>query len=70
MPKGTFDNPADYDAIAPGDDLELIIGDLREDVALSNRTRGTKALLKHTLSALDAEILKAGGRLPWIKTRL
>jgi aconitate hydratase len=66
----TFKNPADYDAIAAGDMLQVHIGDLRESVVLKNLTKGTAAELVHALSPLDAAILKAGGKLPWIKTQI
>jgi aconitate hydratase len=66
----TFKNPADYDAIALGDQLEVHIGDLRGPVVLKNLTKGTSADLAHTLSSLDADVLKAGGKLPWIKTQI
>jgi aconitate hydratase len=33
-------------------------------------TDGTEAELVHTLSPLDAQILKAGGKLPWIKAQI
>ncbi|MBN2343865.1 MAG: aconitate hydratase [Deltaproteobacteria bacterium] len=66
----TFENPADYDAISQGDDLTLRIGDLRSDVTLTNRTTGKTTTLKHTLSDLDAQILKAGGKLAWVRTQL
>ncbi|HEY3380622.1 MAG TPA: aconitate hydratase [Vicinamibacterales bacterium] len=66
----TFKNPADYDAIEPGDHLEVVIGDLQGRVVLRNVTDGTEAELVHALSPLDAKILKAGGKLPWIKAQL
>ncbi|MBW1763917.1 MAG: aconitate hydratase, partial [Deltaproteobacteria bacterium] len=66
----TFENPDEYKVIDQGDHLELIIGDLRRDVTLKNRTKDRKINLKHTLSELDAEILKAGGKLPWVRTQV
>jgi aconitate hydratase len=66
----TFKDPADYDTIAAGDALEVRIGDLRGPVVLANVTKGTSAELVHTLSPLDAEVLKAGGKLPWIKAQI
>jgi aconitate hydratase len=66
----TFKNPADYDGIEAGDVLQVHIGDLGGPVVLKNVTRGTTAELVHALSPLDAAILKAGGKLPWIKTRI
>ncbi|NLI53678.1 MAG: aconitate hydratase [Clostridiales bacterium] len=66
----TFKNPADYDKVDPGDVLDVVIGDLRGDVTLQNKTKGIDIPLTHTLSELDAEILKVGGKLPWIKERI
>lgn len=63
----TFVNPDDYDRIDKFDDLDIEIGDLRGNCILHNRTKGYSIELTHTLSEMDAEILKAGGKLPWIK---
>jgi len=66
----TFKDPADYDSIDMGDKLEVVIGDLRGDVRLRNQTKDTVIELTHSLSQLDAEILKIGGKLPWVKVRV
>ena len=66
----TFENPDDYQKIEAGDSLEVEIGNLQSEVFLHNTTKGTKIKLLHTLSALDAEILKMGGRLSWIKKHI
>ncbi len=66
----TFKNPADYDSIEPGDQIQVVIGSLLGRIVLRNVTDGTEAELVHSLSPLDAQILKAGGKLPWIKAQL
>ncbi len=66
----TFENPDDYDKIEAGDSLEVEIGNLQSEVFLHNMTKGTKIKLLHTLSELDAEILKMGGKLSWIKKHI
>lgn len=66
----TFKNPEDYDRIEVGDKLSVRIGDLRGEVVLINETKNIEIQLSHTLSELDAEILKIGGKLPWIKSRI
>lgn len=66
----TFKNPEDYDKIDEGDELSVVIGDLKGEVTLTNVTKSINIPLIHTLSELDAEILKVGGKLPWIKTRI
>jgi aconitate hydratase len=63
----TFKDPADYDRFELNDKIEIAIGDLKGGVKLKNVTKGFEIELNHTLSALDAEILKIGGKLPWIK---
>ncbi len=63
----TFVNPDDYSNIDEMDELEINIGDLQGECVLHNKTKGNKIKLTHSLSRLDAEILKAGGKLPWIK---
>ena len=66
----TFENADDYDRISEGDELEVTIGDLKGKCTLLNRTTGATIELEHTLSELDAEVLKMGGKLPWIKKLL
>lgn len=63
----TFKNPADYDKLDEGDMLNVEIGDLKGNSTLKNLTKGITIELEHTLSSMDAEILKTGGKLPWIK---
>ena len=66
----TFKDSADYDSIDLGDKLAVVIGELRDDVELRNLTKDTKIELAHSLSELDAEILKTGGKLPWVKAKV
>jgi len=66
----TFKDPADYDSIDTGEKLEVVIGDLRDGVRLRNRTKDNEIELTHSLSQLDAEILKTGGKLPWVKAKV
>ncbi len=66
----TFKDPADYDRIELGDELDVQIGDLQGEVFINNLTKGIRIELCHTLSPLDAEILKTGGKLPWIKASI
>jgi aconitate hydratase len=65
----TFKNPDHYDLIDCGDQLEVEIGDLKGKCYLKNLTKNKTIELEHTLSDMDAEILKAGGKLPWIKKK-
>ncbi len=66
----SFENPEDYDKVDVGDNLDVEIGDLKGKVILNNLTKNVRIPLVHTLSPLDAEILKAGGKLPWIKANI
>ena len=69
----TFNNTDDYDEISLKDDLEIIINDLNnqnKNIILKNRTNNKEYGLTHTLSPLDTQILKTGGKLPWIKTKV
>ena len=66
----TFKDPSDYDRVEPGDNLDIRIGDLKGEVVLKNLTKGIEIPLMHTLSEQDAEILKAGGKLTWIKNSM
>lgn len=66
----TFKNPADSDKIDVGDNLKVTIGNLRGEITLNNTTKGVDIPLTHALSELDFEILKIGGKLPWIKKKI
>jgi aconitate hydratase len=66
----TFKNPADYEKIEKGDELSVTIGDLKGEAKLKNITKNIDIEVVHTLSGFDAEILKVGGKLSWIKTKI
>ena len=66
----TFKDPADYNSLDAGDNLEVVIGALGSEVRLRNPTKDTVIGLAHPLSQLDAEILKTGGKLPWVKAKV
>ena len=66
-----FDEAADYESIAEGDVLFLDFSALAPDapVRVENRTKKTNFSTHHALSALDIEMLKAGGKLNYIKNK-
>ena len=66
-----FDEAADYEAIAEGDVLFLDFSALAPDapVRVENRTKKRRFSVRHALSALDIEMLKAGGKLNYIKNK-
>lgn len=63
----TFANEKDYNKIDQGDDLELDVSDISENLTLKNITKGIDIGVEHTLSSRDIEILKAGGSLGYAK---
>ncbi len=67
----TFANPADYDTISQGDNLELDTKVLTagKTWTLKNTTKGKEIKVECPLSQPDLDIIKAGGRLNWIKVR-
>ena len=66
-----FDEAADYESIAEGDVLFLDFSALAPDapVRVENRTKKRSFSTNHALSALDIEMLKAGGKLNYIKNK-
>ena len=66
-----FDEAADYESIAEGDVLFLDFSALAPDapVRVENRTKKRRFSTHHALSALDIEMLKAGGKLNYIKNK-
>ena len=66
-----FDEAADYESIAEGDVLFLDFSTLAPDapVRVENRTKKRSFSTHHALSALDIEMLKAGGKLNYIKNK-
>ena len=66
-----FDEAADYESIAEGDVLFLDFSALAPDapVRVENRTKKRSFSTHHALSALDIEMLQAGGKLNYIKNK-
>lgn len=62
-----FKNPEDYEKINTGDYIKIEIGNLEGRITLFNTTHKEEIELEHTLSQLDRQILKAGGKLSWVK---
>jgi aconitate hydratase len=67
----TFENPADYDSIDQGDELEL--AGLREGLpagdtlTLKNLTKGAEIKLKHGYTKRQVDTILAGGKLNYTK---
>jgi predicted aconitate hydratase len=70
----TFAEPADYDAIEPGD--VLVLTGLRAalaagaEIAVRDETRNRTFTARHGLSPRQVEVLTAGGLINWIRGRL
>jgi len=68
-----FENPADYDAIAQGD--EIVIEGFKKaletggKIVIKNKTKGKDIPVKHSMSGRDRNIVLAGGTLNYIKSR-
>jgi aconitate hydratase len=66
----TFTNKEDYDKVDQEDKLEVDLTTLESGtVALKNLTKGIDIKLTHSLSKTEIEVLKAGGKLPYIKQK-
>lgn len=65
----TFADKKDYDAIDTGDELELAVDDLKEQLSLVNKTKGTTIKVNLNLSAVEKEQILAGGKLALIKAK-
>ncbi len=70
----TFSNPADYDAIDQGDELELsgIADALKngsETITLTNKTKGTEVALSHGYTQRQIDTILAGGKLNYTKAQ-
>ena len=63
----TFDNPEDYDSISRGDELEIDVATLSNELKVVNKTKGQEYPVSHPLSVRDIDILKAGGKLAYSK---
>jgi len=66
----TFQNPSDYLLIEKGDVLKIEIGNFDNEIVMTNVSKNKRIPLSHSLSASDAEIVKAGGKLPWIRKKI
>jgi aconitate hydratase len=68
-----FENPADYDAMAQGD--EIVIEGFKKaletggKIVIKNKTKGKDIPVKHGMSGRDRNIVLAGGTLNYIKSR-
>jgi len=64
----TFIDISDYDKIQSGDKISIDVSDLSADLILNNLTKDETYKLEHSLSKRDISLLKAGGKLPYLKS--
>lgn len=64
-----FADKKDYDLISMGDELELSVEGLPEQLVVLNKTKGTKINVNLNLSAVEKEQVKAGGKLALVKSK-
>jgi len=66
----TFENKEDYAKVEQGDMFEIDLTTIESGkVALKNLTKGIEIHLTHSLSETEIKVLKAGGKLPFIKQK-
>ncbi len=65
----TFTDKEDYDGIALGDVLEIVVEDLKEQLSVVNKTKDTRIKVNLSLSNLEREMVLAGGKLAAIKNK-
>ncbi len=65
----TFAVKQDYSNIAQGDLLELAIKDLDKNLIVKNLTKGTQIQVTLSLSDLEKRMVRAGGKLAYIKAK-
>lgn len=66
----TFKNKDDYNKIEQGDELEVDLSTLADgDVKVKNKTKGIEISVTHNMGAQELEVLKEGGKLPYIKKK-
>lgn len=66
----TFDKPADYDDIDQGDALEIDVTDLSSGLQVINTTKGHAYAVSHSMSEQDMDVVKAGGKLAYVKREI
>ena len=66
----TFMNKEDYNKVEQGDSIEIDLTTIdKGEVLMNDISKNLKIPLVHRLSAMELEVLKAGGKLPWIKKK-
>lgn len=61
----TFVKEADYKKIDQGDELEIDTSNIAGEITITNKTKGVKIPVTHSLGARDLEVMAAGGTLAY-----
>jgi len=66
----TFNDPHDYESLDQGDMIEIDLTMLESDeISVHNLTKNKRIILRHSLDKRALEILRIGGKLPYIKQK-
>lgn len=64
-----FKEKNDYDEIEQGDKIEIRLDGLKKNIIMKNITKNKEIILTHALSKREISIIKAGGKLAYIKNK-
>jgi len=64
-----FKEKEDYNEIEQGDKIKIILDGLEENILMKNITKNKEIILTHALSKREISIIKAGGKLAYIKNK-
>ncbi len=64
-----FVNPEDYERVNAGDRLRIDVRDLNAALYLENLATGERYPVQHGMSRDDIEVMKAGGKLPYVRSK-
>ncbi|MCD6171400.1 MAG: aconitate hydratase [Thermoplasmata archaeon] len=64
-----FKEKEDYNEIEQGDKIKIILNGLEENILMKNITKNKEIILTHALSKREISIIKAGGKLAYIKNK-
>ncbi len=65
----TFKEEGDYQKLEQGDEVEIEVGDLGENVTLENKAKNEKILLSVPLNERERSLMRQGGALAFVKRK-
>ena len=63
----TFKQAGDYDKVEQGDEIEIKVGELRNEIPFINKTKKLQGLFLLDLNERDKDLVRAGGALPFVR---